>query len=333
MYTDEHIKSLLPGYFKRSLSEEDALEVKKWIALSEENYKEALWIHKLVLVVDTEKLAKRKAKKAALYHIKRKIKFKQVFLFMQRAAAILFIPLLLTWYLSTAYSSKNEQFTSNWKEISTLPGTVYKFYLSDSTYVCLNAGSTLRYPSKFTGDTRDVILTGEGYFEVKKNTEKQFIVRTPFDAEIKVFGTKFNVEAYTKEALIHTTLLEGSVGFEFENNNKNREKIMLKPGHKLTYNRTQQSCLLSATDGSVETSWVDNQLILYHTPFRAAVKMLEKRYNTQFIIKTSKYDINKYSGTFTDQEIEKIMEYFELSSNLHWDFVHQKGNKVKIVIY
>lgn len=332
MYTNEHIKSLLPGYFKGKLSEEDALEVKEWIALSEENYQEALWIHKLVLVIDSEKVAKRKAKKTALHHIKRKIKFKQVFLFMQRAAAILFIPLLLTWYLSTGYSSKNEQLTSDWKEISTLPGTIYKFYLSDSTYVCLNAGSTLRYPSTFSGSTRDVILTGEGYFEVKKNVQKQFIVRTPFDAEIKVYGTKFNVEAYTKEALIHTTLLEGSVGFEFENNNK-KEKIMLKPGYKLTYNRTQQSCLLSATDGRVETSWVDNQLILYHTPFREAVRMLEKRYNTQFIIKTSKYDKNKYSGTFTNQEIDKVMEYFELSSNLHWDFLHQKGEKVKIVIY
>lgn len=93
-------------------------------------------------------------------------------------------------------------------------GGIYQVVLGDGTRVKLNASSKLIFPSKFDKDERRVMLEGEGYFEVSKDTNRKFIVATGKNEkaqEVIVYGTKFNVTAYPKDKTTITTLVEGSV--------------------------------------------------------------------------------------------------------------------------
>lgn len=101
--------------------------------------------------------------------------------------------------------------------------------LPDSTVVHLNSESSLRYPTFFAGDVRQVELNGEAYFDVTHHPRKRFIVSTPHHSQVEVYGTSFNVEAYGNETPISTTLIKGSVGFIYKNNKGKFQKSMLSP--------------------------------------------------------------------------------------------------------
>ncbi|MDH7460637.1 FecR domain-containing protein [Chitinophagaceae bacterium 26-R-25] len=105
-------------------------------------------------------------------------------------------------------SAHNEKVV--WNTISTPKGGQYQLTLPDGTKVWLNAASSLRFPTAFTGKERRVEITGEGYFEVEHNAEKPFYVSVG-KTDVKVLGTHFNVMAYDDEEAKQITLLEGSV--------------------------------------------------------------------------------------------------------------------------
>lgn len=118
--------------------------------------------------------------------------------------------------------------------MSTPNGRQFQITLSDGTQVWLNAASSIRYPTAFAGNERNVFITGEAYFQVAKNAKKPFRVNINNKAEVEVLGTSFNINAYDNEKTLNTTLLEGSV--------KVNGKI-IKPG---------QQALLSVTAVSVD---------------------------------------------------------------------------------
>lgn len=97
-----------------------------------------------------------------------------------------------------------------WIEISTPKGVRDSVLLSDGSKIFLNGGSDLKYPRQFTGDTREVSFTGEGYFEIAKNAKKPFLINTEL-IEVKVLGTKFNLKAYANDISVETMLEEGRV--------------------------------------------------------------------------------------------------------------------------
>jgi len=111
--------------------------------------------------------------------------------------------------------------------ITTPNGGQYKLRLADGTNVWLNAASSITYPTAFTGQQREVSITGEAYFEVSENKEKPFIVKTYSDV-ITVVGTIFNVNAYLDETATKTSLLQGTVKIN---------NYLLKPGQAFQNNR------------------------------------------------------------------------------------------------
>ncbi len=120
--------------------------------------------------------------------------------------------------------------------ISTARGNQYQLVLADGSKVWLNSASSLRFPTSFTGDRREVELDGEGYFEIAKNAAKPFHVKTQTQ-DVEVLGTHFNVNAYSDEAAVKTTLLEGSVKVNQlargnQSANGNRQSAILKPGEQ-----------------------------------------------------------------------------------------------------
>lgn len=99
--------------------------------------------------------------------------------------------------------------------------------LADGTTVHLNAGSKLLYPVRFVGKRRIVTLEGEAYFDVRKDEEHPFVVRTRF-GEVTVLGTAFNINAYNDADACYTTLVYGKVNFSTPDQNT----ITLAPGEQ-----------------------------------------------------------------------------------------------------
>lgn len=126
-------------------------------------------------------------------------------------------------------------------------GAEYMVILDDGTEVWLNAESILRYPTHFDGEERVVELLGEGYFEVKQDPERPFIVRTA-QVDARVLGTEFNVQAYEHQP-VNVTLVEGSVAVK----EKVGEEIILKPGENA--NLTGGVLSVEKVDVQLYTSW------------------------------------------------------------------------------
>lgn len=134
-------------------------------------------------------------------------------------------------YNSAGKASAEESFNT----LTTPKGRQYKILLPDGTTAWLNAASSIRFPTQFTNSTRRVAIRGEVYFEVaqmkKAGETVPFIVNADERFEVEVLGTHFNVNAYTDEPVLHTTLLEGKVAVTTNRQGK-RQKVVLKPGEQ-----------------------------------------------------------------------------------------------------
>ncbi|WP_109693893.1 FecR family protein [Chitinophaga deserti] len=127
------------------------------------------------------------------------------------------------------YHSEEDGGAPVYNTIATPNGGQYQVQLPDGTVVWMNAASSLRFPSAFTGNERLVELTGEGYFEVAADAAKPFRVKVS-DAVVEVLGTKFNVNAYAEEPQARTALLEGAVRVTRKGN-----AVQLRPGQEARF--------------------------------------------------------------------------------------------------
>lgn len=122
--------------------------------------------------------------------------------------------------------SPDDASTTAFNTMSTPAGRQFRLTLPDGSKVWLNAASTIRYPTRFTGPERKVTITGEVYFEVAKSPGKSFQVMVN-DMQVEVLGTHFNINSYINEKSLRTTLLEGVVRVQH-----NAAKALLKPGQQ-----------------------------------------------------------------------------------------------------
>lgn len=130
-----------------------------------------------------------------------------------------------------AYSAEGSKATEVlYNTISTPKGGQYQLVLADGSKVWLNAASSLRFPTAFTGKERRVELTGEGYFEVAHDETKPFHVSV-HNMDVEVLGTHFNINAYNDEPSIKTTLLQGRVKVK-----KEEKLVYLNPGQQAVIN-------------------------------------------------------------------------------------------------
>jgi ferric-dicitrate binding protein FerR (iron transport regulator) len=111
--------------------------------------------------------------------------------------------------------------------VTTTKGNQFHIVLPDGTTVYLNAGTTLRYPTSFTGNQRRVDISGEAWFEVAKHADQPFVVSIDKGPEIEVLGTSFNVNAYKDESSFDATLVEGSIRVV-----KESRSVIVKPGQQ-----------------------------------------------------------------------------------------------------
>lgn len=164
--------------------------------------------------------------------------------------------------------------------LSTPRGGQYQLTLSDGTRVWLNAESTLKYPSRFTGDRREVEIDGEGYFSVATDYEKPFIVLSQ-GQEVEVLGTEFNVSAYSDEPYTRTTLVEGKVQVV---NKLSKIVNRLLPGQQSLLRGSETD--IRQVDVRDYVAWKEGLIVLNQADLPAIARQIERWYDVEFVLPT-----------------------------------------------
>lgn len=189
--------------------------------------------------------------------------------------------------------------------------------LPDGTKVMLNAGSRLSYTSEFNKRTRDIFLSGEGYFEVAHDKERPFNVNTS-KCTVTVLGTKFDISAYEQDGEAFTALVEGSILFK-----TGEEETLVSPGELVTIG--DKGLTKEAVDVRDYCGWTSGIIKYSNIPFSSLLKRLEREYDTHLILEDKSLGDRAIRVSFSkDDSVDTILKV--LSDILPISI--RKGNKV-----
>lgn len=252
-------------------------------------------------------------------HINRQIRFHHVRRMCLRVAAVV-LPLIVlagvVWYAHSSHLSTTEEFA----EIYIPKGEQQQIMLEDGSCVYLGAETYFRYPKSIALGERKVYLRGEGYFIVKKNPERPFIVEMD-EAAIKVLGTSFNAKAYPENGEISLQLDEGSIQFT----TSSQKDYIMEPGEKLTYLCGSEDCVITKTKhDSMLKNWENETFSFYNAPLAEVLETLKHWYDIDFRVESA--DAWNYSYTFESKKnaLEDILSDMEKVSPIQF----QKEGKV-----
>lgn len=199
----------------------------------------------------------------------------------------------------------------------------FSFLLPDSTTVFLNAESRLRFPDRFVpGSERIVYLSGEAYFDVKRDPRSPFLVCLEHSA-VKVTGTSFNVKAYPDDTNEATTLISGTVSMGI---GTTEQWIVLKPGEQGYYDATRKTLLQQTVDVNYYTAWKDGVFAFYRQPLEEVMKTLGCWYLFDTHYQNEALKSILYTGKINRHaSIREVLHTFELMDELTFDI---KGKEV-----
>lgn len=324
MYREERdIDQLIIAFLEHSISEQDVEYLYAWVNEKEENKQYLLSFQKVNIGLSSRKRNKYNGERAYKSFLKRQ-KRTQTGLFisglkpLMKYAAAVFLCVFVGYcfyHYSNADSLKNEQF------VVYVPNTEHSFfYLSDSTEVWLNAGSEFRYTSDYATKNREVYLKGEAYFNVRKNQELPFIVRTD-SVSVRVYGTKFSVRNYSDMETVRIALQEGKIAlnFEFEEN-----QLFVEPKEEIVYKKGQSGYSRKPIDIHNVADWRKGILRFDMEPLTDIIQTLKRQYNVNIKMEDTDYNQKVFYGSFsTSQSITEILDI--MCNGLELQYVYKDG--------
>ena len=211
---------------------------------------------------------------------------------------------------------KNEQAQVVYNTISTARGNQYQLILADGSKVWLNSASSLRFPTAFTGNTREVELDGEGYFEIttlrlRSGQNMPFHVKTKTQ-DVEVLGTHFNVNAYKDEETVKTTLLEGKVKVVTLSGSEG--SAILKPGEQASVSQTSQTSQtipVQTVDLDQVMAWKNGWFEFDNTDLKTVMRQISRWYDVD-VRYEMKPDKETYGGRISrNLNLSNILKMLE----------------------
>ena len=358
---EEYKKTFIHSYLSNQAFEKDVKELQLWIDQSDDNKKQFIEYSRSWMLTslasqkgkfnkekydEWKKLSDKlnakveKLPRITMSPLQKAIRIAAVFLLLLSLGAT------FAWRIT---SQKLHSLTNmeSFQQINAPKGGRSEVILPDGSKVKLNAGSSISYSSNFGYAERNIVLEGEGYFEVETNPEIPFVVEAS-GLKIKAFGTIFNVKAYPDEQEITTTLVEGIVKIE-------GEKIYLTmiPSQKVTYikgqyrhelpdeDETRSKEELSVTDKKVEfieppkillannisthqvTAWKDGVYIFNSEKLSDLKVIIERKYDVSIEIESQELLNHRFTGTFHQETLEQILGIINLSAPIKYEI--EKG--------
>jgi ferric-dicitrate binding protein FerR (iron transport regulator) len=206
--------------------------------------------------------------------------------------------------------------------VTTPKGGEYQVILPDGTAVWLNAASSLKFPTAFTGTERDVELTGEAYFEVAKNKAMPFKV-TANNVKVEVLGTHFNVNAYDDESALKTTLLEGSVKLS-----NGSEHVMLIPGQQGSLGRQGGSFQVATVDTDDAVAWKNGNFSFAKEDIQSILRKVARWYNVDIVYQENAPKKQIWGTVSKFENVSEVLKMIELTGVAHFEI---EGRRITVM--
>ena len=344
---NQNIISQIIAFLDGRISRDEVLSLKAWITQSEQNkayFAEIKNIYEMSeRKFDPSLIRNDIAMQKTLRRISPQKKTFRLGVWLQRVAAVLFIPLLTASLYFHIQSRKNTINTGlppvHYCEMQTAVGLRSSITLSDSTRVWLNSGSKIRYSDRFTGNERTVYLEGEAYFEVTSSMQHPFVVNTP-TIQVRATGTRFHVADFADSPIKEVSLLSGKVAVAKMDVNRNTTHLSdLEPGQHLEYDVPEHSTRLSEGDTYKYYAWKDNKMVFRNDPMTDVVKRISQLYGVEIELQGEELKSYRYRATFEDESLHEILRLLRLTAPFNYQEVKRKQQddgtytKPKIVIY
>lgn len=223
--------------------------------------------------------------------------------------------------------SENPKIT-RYNTLSVPYGKMFELILSDKSKVFLNSGTSITFPVQFAkGESREVFLEGEAYFEVSKDEKHPFIVNAN-NLKVRVLGTQFVVTSYAEDKDVSTVLVEGSVGlYKGGEEFSTQGATILSPGHRATWEKSQQEISIDTVATEKYTAWMNGRIIFSHLPFKEIIRKLERHYNATITNRNKELDEEFFTASFDTENIEQVLQAFSRS----YPFKYEITNKEIII--
>ncbi len=316
----------LGNYFQGKLSHDERVELLRSVESDESLKAEFLKMQNVfaLLNLSVEEDDSEEGKESYIDFLKKKnhLKFRLLATRFLKYAAIIAIVVLSSIMLTLRITELPDLAISE-NTLFVPAGQRAMIKLHDGTEVWLNARTTLVYPSQFTGSERRVFLSGEAFFSVSKNEDMPFIVSTD-QADVKVLGTKFNINSYPDAGFSQTSLIEGSV--EIYNKEEKKAAVILEPNQQATL-KNKEFTVEEITFPN-HFLWREGIYCFDNESMPVILKKLEMYFNVDIIVKNKAITDVMVTGKFrqTDgiDEILRILrkkQEFKIEKNIDGDII------------
>lgn len=306
--------NLLQKYISGEASEIEKKKVTEWIQTSPENLREYLAQRKLYDIA----LWQSKVIEENVLDERKIVTIRPIAYWVARIVAIVVIVFGLIYY----WMGRRDTEKIAYQSIYVPTGQRAELILADGTKVWLNSRTTLKFPTNFKGDARNVILDGEGFFSVVKNEKTPFIVKTN-KYDVKVLGTEFNVLAYSTDSVWETSLLKGAIAIQING----EDKLHLQPNTMATL---QKNGLVKQGLKKMEYfRWREGVIYFDNISVGEIIKKLELYYGVDIIVNNLTILNNRYTGKFRAGDgIEHILKVLRLNNR----FTYEKDDETNRII-
>ncbi len=328
MDIQEHIKEKLSRlYSDHFLGPEEIGVLEKWLKQMEADPQVEQWLSanweradNVEVNISFEGIRQRIKK----YSVRAKEeRIKRAFLWIQRSAAVLALPLLLlsVWLLM------HRQPEAGNMALVTAKGERTHVWLPDSSEVWLNVDSKLEYSTAYNMTNRFLTLKGEAFFKVAKGKKFPFIVNA-CEFQVKAIGTEFNVSAYDNEPQASAYLKEGIIELSYFPGGDNVQELRMNPGEKATIDLGGKSLKLDRFSSPHAVRWTEGELFIDDEPMDEVFRKIERWYDVKI-----DYNPGDFAGeafTVNLQNGESVDHLFRIIDEAIGIKIKQTGNQYMI---
>lgn len=300
-------EELMAKFLMGECSEEELRKVNDWLDEADENARELFGLEELYHLGKANRLADEKkmerAEKLLLKRLKqeetKRDKVRKMNTWVRYAAMAIGI-----FFLSgLGYHIYQNQNREEALIAVVAREEVKELMLPDGTKVWLNKNTTLKYPREFSEQGRNVYMEGEAYFDVKRNPEKPFIVRSEA-MQVRVLGTVFNFKSDKTNRSAVATLIKGEIEVK---GNHDEGMIVLSPGQKAELNAVSRRLVVKQVDTGID-NWHNNQFVFEKADIFTIARTLENSYGVRIILAPEMDSTKTYSGTLMKKKsVEEVL--------------------------
>lgn len=316
-------EKLIRKYIIGKVSPEEKVQVMHWIDDSSEHAKEFMKIRKLYdMELWNMNIESTKQDPNQSFYLKHILFVRRALKFAAFIAGVVICAYFWNYFVSDSSLSKTPK--EQMQSLYVPAGQRAQLLLADGSTVWLNANSRLTYPTNFNSTIRDVTLSGEGYFSIKHDPSKPFIVHAQ-GYNIKDIGTEFNIQAYENSDFFETALIKGSVQLS-----KNNKVLMsnMRPNRRIY---TQNGKLYEGAIRNMEHyKWREGLICFNNQSISEIINQLQLIFDIKIQNNSENLKNVRYTGKFrTSDGVEHVLRVLQLSNKFTFKRLDEEN---KIII-